>query len=105
MVTTCTDITQRMEADRALKLANETLEHRVTERTAELTHVNHALAEARAAAEDANIGKTRFFAAAGHDILQPLNAARLYSSSLVERLGDAENTDTRPQHGFSAGIG
>src|SRR5690606_27472050 len=27
----------------------------------------------------------------GHDILQPLNAARLYSSSLVERLGDTEN--------------
>jgi signal transduction histidine kinase len=59
----------------------------VAERTAELTRVNQELAEARLQAEEANIGKTRFFAAAGHDILQPLNAARLYSSALVERLG------------------
>ncbi|MCF3643169.1 hybrid sensor histidine kinase/response regulator [Rhizobium sp. TRM95111] len=90
-VATFSDITDRVEADRALKQANETLEMRVQERTAELTRVNTELAEARASAEEANIGKTRFFAAAGHDILQPLNAARLYSSSLVERLGDSEN--------------
>ncbi|RVJ75766.1 hybrid sensor histidine kinase/response regulator [Sinorhizobium medicae] len=91
IVTTYTDITQRVAADMALKQANETLELRVAERTGELTRVNRELGEARAAAEEANIGKTRFFAAAGHDILQPLNAARLYSSSLVERLGDSEN--------------
>ncbi|KSV88850.1 PAS domain-containing hybrid sensor histidine kinase/response regulator [Sinorhizobium sp. GL28] len=92
IVTTYTDITQRVAADMALKQANETLELRVEERTGELTRVNRELAEARAAAEEANIGKTRFFAAAGHDILQPLNAARLYSSSLVERLGDSDNS-------------
>lgn len=92
IVTTYTDITQRVAADMALKQANETLELRVAERTGELTRVNREVAEARAAAEEANIGKTRFFAAAGHDILQPLNAARLYSSSLVERLGDSENS-------------
>ncbi|OJF98491.1 PAS domain-containing hybrid sensor histidine kinase/response regulator [Pararhizobium antarcticum] len=91
IVTTYTDITQRVAADMALKQANETLELRVAERTGELTRVNREVAEARAAAEEANIGKTRFFAAAGHDILQPLNAARLYSSSLVERLGDSDN--------------
>ncbi len=90
IVATFTDITSQMAADTALKQANETLEQRVGERTVELTRVNHALAEARAAAEEANIGKTRFFAAAGHDILQPLNAARLYSSSLVEQLGDSD---------------
>ncbi|UAY00470.1 hybrid sensor histidine kinase/response regulator [Ensifer adhaerens] len=92
IVTTYTDITQRVAADMALKQANETLELRVEERTGELTRVNRELAEARAAAEEANIGKTRFFAAAGHDILQPLNAARLYSSSLVERLGDSDDS-------------
>ncbi|WP_454288248.1 PAS domain-containing hybrid sensor histidine kinase/response regulator [Rhizobium arsenicireducens] len=91
-VATFTDITSQVAADKALKQANETLEQRVGERTAELTRVNHALAEARAAADEANIGKTRFFAAAGHDILQPLNAARLYSSSLVERLGDSADS-------------
>jgi Na+/proline symporter/signal transduction histidine kinase/CheY-like chemotaxis protein len=92
-VSTYTDITDRVAADRALKQVNETLEQRVAQRTVELTRVNTELAEARAAAEEANIGKTRFFAAAGHDILQPLNAARLYSSSLVERLGETENRE------------
>ena len=92
IVATFTDITHRVAADRALKQANETLEQRVVERTAELTRVNRELAEARASADEANIGKTRFFAAAGHDILQPLNAARLYSSALVERLGDGDTS-------------
>ncbi|KQV84003.1 PAS domain-containing hybrid sensor histidine kinase/response regulator [Rhizobium sp. Root1220] len=92
IVATFTDITQRVAADRALKQANETLEQRVVERTAELTRVNHELGEARAAADEANLGKTRFFAAAGHDILQPLNAARLYSSALVERMGQSDGS-------------
>lgn len=89
-VATFTDITARVAADQALKQANETLEQRVGERTAELTRVNRALGEARASADEANVSKTRFFAAAGHDILQPLNAARLYSSTLVERLAGAD---------------
>ena len=56
-------------------------------RTAELTRVNEELAQAQMLAEEANLGKTRFLAAAGHDILQPLNAARLYCSSLIEKAG------------------
>ena len=44
------------------------------------------LARAKAEAEDANITKSRFLAAASHDVLQPLSAARLYASSLRERL-------------------
>ncbi len=85
IVATYTDITSRVAADLALKRANETLEQRVVNRTAELVRVNEELAQAQMLAEEANLGKTRFLAAAGHDILQPLNAARLYCSSLLER--------------------
>ena len=84
-VLTFTDITDRVRAAEALSRANETLENRVRRRTEELTRLNHELETARAGAEEANLGKTRFLAAASHDILQPLNAARLYTSSLVER--------------------
>jgi signal transduction histidine kinase len=85
IVATYTDITDRVSAAEALARANETLERRVRERTAELMEANKALGEAKAKADEANLDKTRFLAAASHDILQPLNAARLYVSSLVER--------------------
>lgn len=78
IVATYTDITPSVEAA-------EALERRVQERTEELTRLNQELARAKAEADEANISKTRFLAAASHDILQPLNAARLYATSLVER--------------------
>lgn len=85
IVTTFSDITDRVAAANALARANETLERRVRERTAELLEVNAALAVAKSKADEANLDKTRFLAAASHDILQPLNAARLYATSLCER--------------------
>lgn len=88
VVATYSDVTARVEADLALKRVNETLEQRVASRTAELVRVNEELAQAQMLAEEANLSKTRFLAAAGHDILQPLNAARLYCSSLMETARD-----------------
>ncbi|HWJ99507.1 MAG TPA: hybrid sensor histidine kinase/response regulator [Xanthobacteraceae bacterium] len=85
IVVTYTDITPAVQAAEALERANETLERRVHERTEELTRLNQELGRAKAAADRANLSKTRFLAAASHDILQPLNAARLYATSLVER--------------------
>ena len=84
IVTTFTDVTPSFEA-------SEALERRVAERTTELTLLNGELVRAKADAEEANISKTRFLAAASHDILQPLNAARLYVTSLVERQGSGED--------------
>ncbi|MEQ1648748.1 MAG: NahK/ErcS family hybrid sensor histidine kinase/response regulator, partial [Hyphomicrobiaceae bacterium] len=89
VVTTYADITERMTAADALERANETLERRVEARTLELVQANSALEGAKKQADAANLDKTRFLAAASHDVLQPLNAARLYASSLVERLGQS----------------
>jgi Na+/proline symporter/signal transduction histidine kinase len=86
VVITFNDATESVRAAETLQKSNEELERRVVQRTMELTRLNDELAVAKAAAESANLGKTRFIAAASHDILQPLNAARLFTSSLVERL-------------------
>ena len=93
------DVTDRNEAKRGLETANETLEARVDERTEALQAANEALeaenirraetetalTQAMRATEEANRSKTRFLAAASHDLLQPLNAARLFTTSLAER--------------------
>jgi Na+/proline symporter/signal transduction histidine kinase len=78
-----TDITAFREAEHALKGANESLELRVAERTRELSQLNTALTEAKAHAEAANQSKTRFLAAVSHDLMQPMNAARLFSAALL----------------------
>ncbi|MGY3257853.1 hybrid sensor histidine kinase/response regulator [Pseudomonas chlororaphis] len=77
-----TDITPFREAEQALTEANEGLEQRVAERTHELSQLNAALTEAKGTAEAANQSKTRFLAAVSHDLMQPLNAARLFSAAL-----------------------
>lgn len=92
IVTTFSDITDRVAAASALARANENLERRVRERTAELLKLNAALEAAKSKADEANLDKTRFLAAASHDVLQPLNAARLYATSLMERPLDDNST-------------
>lgn len=81
-VTTYTDVTAYKSVEQALMDANETLEQRVQDRTEELTAALDAQRHAKLEAEAANLSKTRFLAAASHDLLQPLNAARLFSSAL-----------------------
>jgi len=85
LVISFSDVTARERAEKALERVNQSLEERVEERTAALTRVNAELESARAKADAANHDKTRFLAAASHDLLQPLNAARLYTSTLIER--------------------
>ena len=77
-----TDITAFRKAEKALKVANENLEQRVSERTYELSQLNIELSNAKCVAESANQSKTRFLAAVSHDLMQPLNAARLFSAAL-----------------------
>ncbi|SFP98448.1 Na+/proline symporter [Geopseudomonas sagittaria] len=80
-----TDITAHRQAEDALKEANESLEQRVAERTHELSALNEQLSEAKARAELANQSKSRFLAAVSHDLMQPLNAARLFSAALAHQ--------------------
>ena len=89
-VSTYTDVTDQRRAAKVLEEAKETLERRVAERTLELTGLNEQLVLAKATADRANLSKTKFLAAASHDLLQPLNAARLFVSALP----DAEITES-----------
>lgn len=85
MVMSFEDITERLRASDALREAYETLERRVEQRTADIRAAEAEAREAKTIAEQANLSKTRFLAAASHDLLQPLNAARLFVSALNER--------------------
>jgi signal transduction histidine kinase len=77
-VATFTDVTAFRRAEAALIRSNETLEERVADRTARLD-------QARAEAERANDAKSRFLTAVGHDLLQPLHAAQLFTDALIEQ--------------------
>ncbi|PSW32047.1 hypothetical protein C9J21_13690 [Photobacterium phosphoreum] len=78
------DITAFRQAEAALKESNENLEARVKKRTQQLEQLNQQLVVATQQAESQARSKSRFLAAVSHDLMQPLNAARLFSSSLVE---------------------
>ena len=101
-VTTFNDITEFVKAQDELQEAKRNLEFRVEERTEEVRKINAELRaeiaereradamimEAKTEAELANESKTRFLALASHDILQPLNAARLYNTALLDKWPD-----------------
>ena len=78
-VSTFSDITAHIETAKALQQANENLEQRVTERTFELS-------QAKAEAEAANTSKSRFLAAASHDLMQPFNAMSLFTNMLNKKV-------------------
>ena len=71
------------------------------QRTAELLRANAEITAAKAEAEAMNASKTKFFAAANHDLLQPLAAARVFASALSERRLSAPNREL-VRHALSA---
>lgn len=96
-VTTFQDITVMRRTEQALKETNIYLEQRVRERTRELQVTNEQMLKAKSIAEQANQSKTRFLASASHDLLQPFNAARLFTSALQSKL-TTEETQALAEH-------
>ncbi|MCW8127291.1 PAS domain-containing hybrid sensor histidine kinase/response regulator [Microbulbifer halophilus] len=91
-VTTFTDISDYRAAVDALEENQRTLEERVAQRTAELSRSNEALqaenrrrAEVEAQMRELHGAKTRFLAHTSHDLLQPINAARLFIASAQQK--------------------
>ncbi|HVC02228.1 MAG TPA: NahK/ErcS family hybrid sensor histidine kinase/response regulator [Steroidobacteraceae bacterium] len=78
-VTSFSDVTAYKRTEQELRTMTESLERYVQERTRDLQL-------AKAEAEQANRSKTRFVAAAVHDLMQPLNAARLFASAARAQL-------------------
>ncbi len=80
-VMSVTDVTAERRAMQELTRTNETLEARVMSRTLDLE-------DALARAERANAARSRFVAAASHDLLQPLSAAKLFVASAEDSAAD-----------------
>jgi signal transduction histidine kinase/ActR/RegA family two-component response regulator len=96
-LTTLTDITRHVEAEQLLRRANDTLEQRVRERTAELER-------AKDEAEQASRAKSEFLSRMSHELRTPLNAILGFAQLLAmerERLNDADRQ--KLQHIESAG--
>jgi Na+/proline symporter/signal transduction histidine kinase len=96
------DITKYRQTEKVLKDENTDLESRVRYRTAELeqankelAQANNELAQAQAKAEQAHIKKSQYLKACSHDLLQPLSAARLFSSAIT--LSPRVNNEEREQ--------
>ena len=96
-VTSYADITAYKDAARELRTLTATLENRIDAATREQ---RLATAEARRANRD----KTRYVAAAVHDLLQPLNAARLFAGALRGPLRDGADRAllVRVEHALQA---
>ncbi|QBQ17490.1 response regulator [Acinetobacter haemolyticus] len=89
-VTTFADIT-------AFRTNEAVLEERVHDRTQQLADALKEQQLALEQADKANQSKSRFLAAASHDLLQPMHAARLFSTALEQSVHSAEDQQTLQQ--------
>lgn len=101
-VTTYIDITDYRDVVAQLEEAKLELEEKVafgsqtvTETNARLRQENRLRAQVEASLREAHQSKSRFMSATSHDLLQPINAARLFTAALKPKLGDNVDQGTR----------
>ncbi len=97
MVINSRNITKRKQAEHALKQSHQELEHRVQERTRELTVLNKTLnneIQIRKRKEEelarANQAKSNFLANVSHEIRTPLNSVIGFSELLTNMITDKQ---------------
>ncbi len=93
-VTTYIDITDFRDVVTQLEEAKMELEAKVvsgsqtlSETNARLRQENRLRAQVESRLRDAHLSRTRFMSATSHDLLQPINAARLFTAALKPQLG------------------
>ena len=97
-----------IEQERSMLLEREQannfdLESRVTAAGAELERRLEEVQAAREQAEQASLAKSRFFAAASHDLRQPLHSLGLFAAALEEHVSSREARDLVARIGDSIG--
>ena len=88
--TSYTDVSAYKRVEAQLRALAESLERRVSQRTEDLQR-------ATAEADRANRMKSKFLAAAVHDLSQPVNAARLYLAAIKEDVRNQPVADLAEQ--------
>ena len=95
-VTTFIDITDFRDVVAQLEEAKMELEAKVVSGSQTLSEINARLrqenrlrAQVESRLRDAHLSRTRFMSATSHDLLQPINAARLFTAALRPKLGEA----------------
>ncbi len=97
-VTTYIDITDHRDMVVQLEEAKMELEARIASGSQTLSEINARLrqenrlrAQVESRLRDAHLSRTRFMSATSHDLLQPINAARLFTAALKPQLPAGTN--------------